>query len=555
MDVVIDIETTGLNRFKDDINLFGMYVPEHNWFGIFRSVDEVNYILYSWKQNNLHPRFIYQNGKFDTLFVEEQWGLELPIDEDVMLMAYVYDMGDKKSLKYLAQKYLGVENWDIATKKKGQDTEETITYLKYDLFYTYKLFQYFSEHLDERMMKVYQYLTLPSYRAYRIVERNGIQLNMPKLRKTIDEFTEKRDALLQDLKLTKDINWNSSSQVSNFLINEMYLPVIKKTPKGVPSIDAKVLKQYAEMGYSIANKLLEYKYYDKALGTFLLRWQTDQVNGRLHPTFNIDTTRTGRTSCTNPNLQQVPRDLALRTLFTARPGYTFIEADQSQVELRIASDYANEQHMIGIYKAGGDLHSETAKATTKKEDITKDDRRKAKAVNFGFLYGMGAKKFVEYAHDSYGVDFTQDEAEEYRNRFFNHYPGLMLWYEQQKCECKTYGGVFTKFGRFRRLPDIYSDDPFLRSSAERRSVNTPVQSTASDILLCGLIEIVNTCPEVYVCGTVHDSILMEVPNEKAEECQAKVKHIMEHPQLLKIFDIELKVPLNVDAPPGDWGTH
>lgn len=555
VDVVIDIETTGLSRYKDKINLFGMYIPEYNWYGIFRCVDELNYTLYSLKKQDIHLNFIYQNGKFDTLFTEVQWGVTLPLDEDVMLLAYVYNMGDRKDLKYLAQKYLGVENWDIATKQKGKDTPETEKYLKFDLFYTYELYKYFTSHLTSEMWKVYRYLVLPSYNAYRVVERNGIQLNMPKLKETIKDFTKKRDDLLRDLKLTKDINWNSTQQVSEFLIKEMMLPVLKKTPKGAPSVDAKVLKQYSEMGYTIVNKLLEYKYYDKALGTFLLRWEKDQVNGRLHPTFNIDTTRTGRTSCSDPNLQQVPRDLALRTLFTARAGYSFIEADQSQVELRVASDYANEKHMIDIYKHGGDIHAETAKATTGKAEITKDDRRRAKAVNFGFLYGMSAKKFVEYAHDSYGVTFTLEEAKHYRDRFFERYPDLQSWYYTQKAYCRNDGGVWTKFGRFRKLPEIYSDDFMEKSGAERKAINTPVQSTASDILLCGLIEIVQTCPEIYVCGTVHDSILMEVPNDKAKECQAKVKHIMEHPQLLQVFGIELKVPLDVDAPLGDWGTH
>lgn len=555
MFAVIDIETTGLDRYHDKISAFGIFIPEKNYYGIYRTKEEVEDFIKSMKENNIELTYIYQNGKFDTLFVEVQWGISFPIDEDVMLLSYVYDMGGRKSLKYLANKYFGVEDWDIATKEKGQFTEKMVQYLKLDLYWTWRLFVELSGRLTPAMERVYRYLALPAYNAYRIVERNGIQLNMPKLKQTIIDFTKKRDALEKELKAIKDINWNSSIQVSTVLIKELMLPVLKTTPKGAPSVDASVLKKYSAMGYTVVDKLLEYKYYDKALGTFLLRWERDQVDGRLHPTFNIDTTRTGRTSCENPNLQQVPRDLALRTLFTARPGYQFIEADQSQVELRIAAEYAHEVHMIDIYKHDGDIHTETAKATTRKQEVSKDDRRRAKAVNFGFLYGMSAKKFVDYARESYGVEFTQEEANEYRDRFFARYPGLNPWYAQQKEECLQEGGVYTKFGRFRKLPEVYSDNFKDKSGAERKAINTPVQSTASDILLCGMVEIVNTLPDVIVCGTVHDSILMEVPNEKAEELRLKVKSIMENPRLLEVFNIHLHVPLCVDAPLGDWGTH
>ena len=541
--VVIDIETTGLNRFRDNIAVCGVFFPEYNNYQYVRIGEELQQLLDSLKANNIQPTFIFQNGKFDTLFIEHKWGITLPIDEDVMILAYIVDMGDRKNLKYLANKYFGVPDWDIPTKQKGVFSEKMLNYLSQDLYWTWRLFVHLKSLLNESTQRVYDLLAMPSYRAYSIVERNGIQLNMSKLDRTIEKFTKKRDDLEAQLKSIKNINWNSTAQVADYLIKECYLPVLKKTPKGAPSIDAKVLKQYSEMNIEVAKLLLEFKYYDKALGTFLLRWKKDQVNGRLHPTFNIDTTRTGRTSCTDPNLQQVPRDLALRTLFTARPGYQFIEADQSQVELRIAAEYAHENNMLNIYKNNGDLHSETAMATTGKKEITKDDRRRAKAVNFGFLYGMSAKKFVEYAHDSYGVQFTLEEATHYRNRFFEKYPNLKLWYNTQHLECTTYGGVFTKFGRFRKLPEIYSSDFAEKSSAERKSINTPVQSTASDILLCGMIEIVYTCPEIYVCGTVHDSILMEVPDATAKECQAKVKHIMEHPRLLKEFGINLEVQI------------
>jgi DNA polymerase-1 len=210
--------------------------------------------------------------------------------------------------------------------------------------------------------------------------------------------------------------------------------------------------------------------------------------------------------------------------------------------------------MIEVYRNDGDIHTETAKSIAMTDTPTKEDRIKAKPVNFGFLYGMQAKKFPIYAEDNYDVNYTIDEAVAYRDRFFNTYPNLLHWYELQKEECRMYGGVSTLFGRFRRIPEIYSKNFWDSLSAERISINTPVQSTASDILLSGMIEIVTELKECYVVGTVHDSILIEVPENKTEYYVKRIKDIMTEPKLLKEFEIKLMLPLKVDAEIGNWGT-
>ena len=309
------------------------------------------------------------------------------------------------------------------------------------------------------------------------------------------------------------------------------------------------------MGYKIADVLLEYKRRTKDVGTFLEPWLEQSVDSRLHPTFNVDTVRTGRTSCKEPNLQQVPRDKALRSLFNASPGYVLFECDYSQLELRVACHYSGDRTMLDIYNNNGDIHTRTAQIVTGKQEVTKEERNRAKAVNFGFLYGMSAKKFVDYAKTSYDTIFTQQEATEIRARFFQTYRDLEPWYAKQKRLCSLDGGVYTLFGRFRALPEIYSQEWSEKGSAERCSINTPVQSSGSDMLLSSMIEIENTLPEVRIVCTVHDSILIEVPEDKIEEYKEKIGNIMKHPSLMDFFGVKLTVPLDIDIGVGPWGTH
>lgn len=553
--VVVDIETTGLDRYKDKINVVGVYLPQYEVYRYFYDSDSFQSFISSIPE----PYFVWQNGKFDTLFLETQWKTPLyPTHMDIMILAYCLEMGERKSLKALAQRHLGVPNWDISKKEKTKLSESLLPYLECDLKYTWqvacKLMNDALNHPESaRIMKLYNGIAMPSYLTYRNVERRGIQIDVERLKKMIPEYQSKSELLLSQLNQVARINWNSTVQVQDLLINQMGLPILKKTKKGAPSIDSEVLSDYAHLGYEIAKLLAEYKRVTKDMGTFLNPWLEKAVDGRLHPTFNVDTVRTGRTSCQDPNLQQVPRDKTLRTLFTARSGYVLFECDYSQVELRIAAHYADEHKMKEIYNSNGDIHHNTATIVTGKEDVDKEERRKAKAVNFGFLYGMTAKKFVEYAKASYGVYVTETEATEIRNRYFSTYRDLNKWYSDQKRKCARDGGVYTLFGRFRALPEIYSSNYMDKGAAERCSINTPVQSSASDILLSSMIEIDQTLPECYVVGTVHDSVLIEVPENKIEEYKQKIHDIMVHPRLLDFFGIKLSVPLEVDIGVGNWG--
>lgn len=565
----IDIETTGLNRYKDKITWIGVGISKaisedkFSHMFIYDASKSKDIEKFSNLVSNLAKRkvtTVFQNGKFDTLFIEEALGLKIPIQEDVMLMATAYDLADEHGLKYMAQKYLGVPDWDIKKKEKLSGNAETVVpYLKLDVQYTWELYQYFSQNMTGQQLKIYKKLLIPAYRMYRDVERNGAYIDVPQLRKVKKEFAKLEAEKLKKLTDKYNINWNSAKQVQEVLFKQEKLPILAKSEKtGEPSANAGVLRRLAGKGYEIPKLILDYKETNTLNKMFLSRWEDDLgSDGRMHPSFNLTNVVSGRTSCSNPNFQQVPRNKTVRGLFHAPEGRCFFEADYSQLELRIAADYANDPTMLKIYAEGGDIHTSTAKLMTGGREPTKEERGKAKAVNFGFLYGMSAKTFVGYAYDSYGVVFSNSEAENFRELFFAKYSRLLPWHHEQELLCEALGGVENKFGRFRKLPNIYSDDKYLRSSAVRRAINTPVQGTGSDLLISSATEI-NKQFKSYglkIVGTVHDSILGEFREEDKDWIVDEIRKIMLHPPILDIFGVELRVGLDVDIGIGPWGTH
>lgn len=573
MYATIDIETTGLNRYKNDITYIGIGLShsiEEKFFKAWtldmskkQNIDKLKNICLKLKRNN--AKTVFQNGNFDTLFLDWKYDIKLPISEDIMLMGTAYDLAEEHGLKKMAKHYLGVEDWDIAKKDKLNQNDDShkslVPYLRKDVTYTWKLFQFFSTSMTATQIKIYRELLLPAYLMYRRIEKKGIYFDKCEFLEVKKKYRNIQEEKLKELNEHYKINWNSPQQKSNILfkdINGEHLPVLKLTPKGEPSSDAATLKKLAAKGYELPTLMMEYTAANTLNKMFLNRWGEDSsYDGRIHPTFNLTNVVSGRTSCTDPNLQQVPRTKDVRALFHAPEGRCFFEADYSQLELRIAAHYADEPTMIRIYQQGGDIHSETAKLMTGGREPTKEERGKAKAVNFGFLYGMGAKKFVDYAFSSYGVVFTLAEAERFRELFFAKYNRLLPWHESQRQLAEALGGVSNMFGRFRKLPDIYTQDWKKRGGAERRAINTPVQGTGSDILLSAALQVDRELHDKGLCivGTVHDSILGEFPEEEKDYMVEQIRKIMIHPALLDEFGVQLKVPLDCDVGVGPWGTH
>ncbi len=564
----IDIETTGLNRYKDKITWVGIGLsksitqkaePKIHCINV-QTEDGLNKFLKLYNKIKKYKlKTVFQNGKFDTLFLEEHYGIKTPISEDVMLMGTAYDLAEEHGLKKMAQKYLGVPDWDISTKSKKAGGEDIAPYLRCDVLYTWELFVYFLNSMTQEQMKIYNKLLYPAYIAYRDVERNGAYLDIKQLREVRAKYNGIEQQKLNELNKFYQINWNSSKQLSEVLFQKEHMPILKKSAKtNLPSADAEVLKKLAAKGYEIPKLLLEYKAANTLNKMFLNRWENDLGSDkRIHPSFNLTNVVTGRTSCQNPNFQQVPRTKDVRGLFHAPKGRLFFEADYSQLELRIAADYANETTMLKIYHENGDIHTQTAMLMTGGREPTKEERGKAKAVNFGFLYGMLAKKFVDYAYNSYGAKFTLPEAENFRALFFQKYSRLLSWHKEMEEMCELMGGVANKFGRFRKLPNIYSSNRFERLSAVRRAINTPVQGTGSDLLISSMAELNKKFAKegLKIVGTVHDSILGEFYEEDKEWMVAEIRKVMLHPHILDVFGVELKVPLDVDIGVGPWGTH
>jgi DNA polymerase-1 len=560
----IDIETTGLNRYKDKVTFIGVGLSKDVGEPIFKGyifnvqkpgqVDRFRALVKKLKQHKV--RTVFQNGKFDTLFLEQAYGIKLPIHEDVMLIATAYDLSAEHGLKHMAQTYLGVPDWDIAKKEKTSGAQSIVPYLKKDVKYTWELFNFFMERANSQQLKIYTQLLRPAYCAYRDIERNGLYIDLNQLKVVRAKYKQEEESLLGKLKSHYDINWASSAQVAHVFYDLEKMPVFEQTPKGAPSTSASALKKLARKGYEIPTILMQYKDAATRNKMFLNRWEDDSYESRIHASFNLTNVVSGRTSSSNPNLQQVPRTKDIRGLFSGAPGMILFEADYSQLELRIAAHYANEKTMLRIYHEKGDIHTETAKLFTGGREPTKEERGKAKAVNFGFLYGMMAKKFVAYALNSYGQTFTPQEAEHIRELFFAKYSRLLPWHQEQEQLCEAQGGVYNLFGRFRKLPLIYSQNKWERASAARRSINTPVQGSGSDLLISAATQINKELKGVaWIGATVHDSIIGECRIEDKDYVDSVIRRVMLHPKVLDDFGVQLRVPLDIDIGWGPWGTH
>jgi DNA polymerase I-like protein with 3'-5' exonuclease and polymerase domains len=286
------------------------------------------------------------------------------------------------------------------------------------------------------------------------------------------------------------------------------------------------------------------------------------VNGKVHPIYSLWTAVTGRTASRDPNGQNYPKRgeqaKAYRKIFVAPPGYVMLEADLSQAELRIAADIANDLTMLRIYRENGDIHKYTACIVLgitldEFEDLPKAEQKlarfKAKAVNFGFLYGMWWRKFIIYAKTQYGVEFTEAEAQRIRNGFFETYYGLAPWHDATREFVLEHGYVRSYSGRIRHLPMVWSEDERIQQEAVRQAINSPVQNFASDLGVMALSRIDQEVDPQYlaVVGFVHDALYALVPERYVEWGAKTLKHYMETNPLEQWFGRRMKLPIVADV--------
>lgn len=582
---------------------------------------------------------IGHNWKFDMLWMRVRFGVTWECQFDNMLAHYILDENDLHGLKYLAMKYLGAPDWDVDGKTKTTWSMKNAKYAAHDVFYTRKLCKYLKTWLREEgdCARVLRKILIPCIKLFMEAEMDGVYIDQSKFQDAEDFLREELAKSESDLDewahpewpelwnskkgCYDPINWGSPKQLGRLLYDDLHLPCTVKTKTGGRSAGESALNQ---IDHPMVGHLLKYRGHKQQLSFFIEGWMPYlDARGYLHPSFKLIGTVTGRLSCEHPNLQQVPRDARIRSLITAPEGWTLVEWDLSQIELRIAAELANEPAMIYAFTHGIDVHwltslreierggayhdevqetcakliegklldEKTAAMVAEKieklnfkslktgrklkygecielmlacgpdacKDVNKmwkEARKKAKAINFGYLYGMWWKKFKLYARDNYGVEVTDDQAQASRTAFFALYGGFPAWHDRQRRYARMNGYVKSLSGRKRRLPDAmnHRDTP-QRREAERQAINSPVQSFANDLNLMSALQLADEFGRRYVrlCGTVHDACLARVRNDKLEEVFHRMLRIMEKPDMLEDFEIELSIPIEADGTIGPWG--
>jgi len=516
------------------------------------------------------PVKVAQNGKFDNHWLRRH-GIRAHLHFDTMIAAYLIDENTPHGLEYLATSYLKVPPW------KAQAASDPVLYNARDVYYTMRLYPILDGLLEKkpRLYRLMYHLDMPFARCAEDLEERGIWLDVTRMERVSDELTRDKEAAMVALssylpsrenvewwKAAGEVNFNPSRFLSKVIFDHLAMPVVVRTDKGAPSTGKEALAEYAGM-HPFFPALIECRKKEKHL-TFFRSWEElMQESGdgyRLYPTYNVAKvpkddgteagTVTGRISAENPNVQQVPREGVVRSVLGAPPGWNLVIADYSQIEIRIAAVVFNEPTMIEAYKKGLDIHTITAAsvANVQLSEVTKEMRQRAKAVNFGFLYGMGAKKFRSYAAVSYGVRLTEKEAERARFSYFKKYGRLDAGHRRVKKVAEALGQVLTLLGRVRRLPDIKSPEWSVKAGAERKALNSPVQGTAGEMTKLAIVELERlTVPgEFRVVTTVHDSIIAEVREGFEEKWKKEMVRVMENLPLEQ-FGVRLPVPIVADV--------
>lgn len=558
----LDTETTPVPWYHEDFVLLCVSISIKEGHAYVIPVDhahsETRSLIYSAIPYVAgQPLWVMQNGSFDYLALR-QYGLTLRTPWfDTMAVQYMLDVEATKGLENLAQRWLGERPWkNIDYKHPELEDLETLGLLcARDAEVTGRLFFPMNEALgeDDQMWRAYHWLLTPAILALAEMEWNGVPIDLDRLNDLTTEVEDELETLLEDIRTLAgkpELNPNSTQQLSKVLFGDLGLAVREFTPGGAPSTAAAVLMQMRN-DHQIIPMLQRYRELRKLLTASLLPWaEHASHDGKLHPRYKPAHVKTGRLASEMPNIQQVPRDKRVRSLFGGVPGYSIVELDYSQLELRIMAWLSGEERMLEAYQNGEDLHQLTA-------DSLGVDRYTGKTANFGLLYGAGYRKLREIASAEYGLELTELQAMSIREQWFATYPMVPQFHEDMIAVARRDGGIRTLTGRWRPLPDIHSQDWGKKGGSERQAVNTPIQSVASDLTLSVLTDLVND-EELKAAGiqpiiTVHDSILLLVPDGALEW----VDHIalrMENPNWQKKFGIEIGVPLLVDVKIGKyWG--
>ncbi|MBS6009462.1 MAG: DNA polymerase I [Haemophilus parahaemolyticus] len=505
---------------------------------------------------------IGQNIKYD-LTVFANHGIEVQgVAFDTMLESYTQNSTGRHNMDDLAERYLGhktIAFEEIAGKGKNQLTFDKIAldvaseYAAEDADVTMKLHQTLFPELEKTptLLKLFNEIEMPLVRVLSHIERNGVLIDPQKLLAQSQEIEQRLAEVEAEVHQAagQEFNLASTKQLQEILFEKLGLPVKKKTPKGAPSTNEEVLDELAQEGHIVPKLLIEHRGLSKLKSTYTdkLPQMINPKTGRVHTSYHQAVTATGRLSSSDPNLQNIPirneEGRRIRQAFIAREGYKIVAADYSQIELRIMAHLAHDEGMLKAFTEGKDIHRSTAAEIfgVSLEEVTNEQRRNAKAINFGLIYGMS-----EFGLSNQ-LGISRQEARTYMDAYFNRYPNVLQFMTDIKAKAAEQGYVETLLGRRLYLPEIKSSNGMRRKAAERVAINAPMQGTAADIIKVAMIGIDKEIlgdENIKMIMQVHDELVFEVKAEMVEHYSQLIKMEMEKA-------IKLHVPLIADVGVGD----
>ncbi|MBT8553464.1 DNA polymerase I [Polynucleobacter paneuropaeus] len=522
--------------------------------------DDVLDRLKPWLESKTHYK-VGQNLKYDA-HIFANYGITLQgVEFDTLLESYVLESHMPHNMDSLADRHLGMKTIkyeEVCGKGVHQigfdqvDLQTATEYAAEDADITLRLHLALWPQIQANpgLLYIYEKIEMPAMRVLGIMERNGIRIDSALLAKQGQEIGKRLLALEGEIHQLagQPFNIQSPKQIAEILFGQLELPVTKKTPSGSPSTDEEVLQKLAE-DYPLPARILDYRSLAKLMSTYIekLPRMADPQTGRVHTNFSQAVAVTGRLASSEPNLQNIPvrteEGRRIREAFIPAPGCKLLSADYSQIELRIMAHIAEDANLLEAFATGKDVHQATAAEIfgIPLAEVSSEQRRYAKVINFGLIYGMSAFGLA----GNLGIE--RGAAQNYIAKYFERYPGVAQYMERTRLEARDRGYVETVFGRRLWLPEIKSNGP-RRQGAERAAINAPMQGTAADLIKLAMIAVENWIEKeqlkTKMLLQVHDELVFDVPLDEIELLQAKLPGLM-------CQVAQLKVPLVVSIGVGD----
>ena len=542
------------------------------------------------------------NGKFDNGWLRWMFGVSFKLHFDGMLASHTLDENTSNDLTSNCRDFLDVPEYDIPLKWKQGKTDDPMPnffYCAQDCGYTLQLVHLFQVQLKKSLplRRLFYKLVMPAARAMEDIEYEGLTIDLKAMEDIGIELLSEKVLIEQKLNgmAGHKVNWNSPQQVAQVLYDEMGLPCTEWTKKKNPSTSETALLDLVGR-HEVVDLLVQYRERAKFISTYINGFKKFMIGDKLYVSYKLHGTVTGRYSS---RIHSIPRDGKIRNLVTAPRGWRFVQGDISQAELRIAAAASGDLELRRCFTEDIDVHWRTLMHTltsaglgeyvrhlretankvsynkrgrTLVEDAEvvmsvgpdhcieiwpgwKEARKKAKAINFGFIYGMYEKKFMLTARVKYQWDATFDEAHRARESYFSLYSELKNWHSKQKKLAKLNGYVRSLSGRLRRLPGITAKDKMVQMEAQRQSINAPIQGFIGDYKAMVMVEVHETVDRSMfrVVGEHHDAILGIVKIGCEDEVLPQVLSIMRKPKLMKDFKVNLGLPMEGELEVGPWG--